>query len=174
MPGNLLRRRDRLAADAEDRRQAPEPRTGRTQVGDHAAPRDDGDCFVHHGLPRRGAGRPERDTRPGGGVLQARPEEHNVQLHLLTPEPGTGLTQRFGDSLDYDGHITDFTFPTLENDDASVMQSHPDIFMNHHYYPTVLPRQRHVFVTSIYQALQSFGYVALAHLIRFAGGRLSL
>ena len=108
-----------------------------------------------------------------GACFTRDPKSVNVQLHLLTPEPGTGLTQRFGHSLGYDGHITEYTFPTLENDDPSVMQSHPDIFMNHHYYPTVLPRQRHVFVTSICQALQLFSYALIRHLVGFYDGRFS-
>jgi len=104
-------------------------------------------------------------TRHSNGVT--------VQLHLLTPEPGTALTQRFGQSLEYDGHISDFNFPTLESDDPLVMQSHPAIFMNHHYYPTTVPRRRHVFVTSVYLTLQAFGYPVLAHLVELSGGRFS-
>jgi len=96
-----------------------------------------------------------------------------VQLHLLTPEPGTGLTQRLGDAVQYDGHLSDFNFPTLESDDASVMQSYPGIFMNHHFYPTVLPRRQHVFVTSVYIALQGLGNPLLAHFTELGGGRFS-
>src|SRR5215831_16953461 len=48
------------------------------------------------------------------GRCFAQGEETTVQLHLLTPEPGTGLTQRLGSSVAYDGHISDFNFPTLE------------------------------------------------------------
>lgn len=112
-----------------------------------------------------------------GACFTRDPKTVNVQLHLLTPEPGTGLTQRLeqsGRSLGYDGHVTEFTFPTLEADDMSVMQDHPTIFMNHHYYPSVVPRERHVFATSIYQTLQGFGYVAFRHLVEQTGGRLSI
>jgi radical SAM superfamily enzyme YgiQ (UPF0313 family) len=96
-----------------------------------------------------------------------------VQLHLLTPEPGTGLSQRLQTSLDYDGHISDFNFPTLEPDDPEVMQSAPSVFLNHHFYPTRVPRRRNVFVTSIYPTLQGLGYAPIAHLTQFFEGRLS-
>jgi radical SAM superfamily enzyme YgiQ (UPF0313 family) len=108
-----------------------------------------------------------------GECLTRDPETVNVQLHLLTPEPGTGLTQRLSRSLGYDGHITEFTFPTLENDDMSIMQGNPAIFMNHHYYLSAISRERHVFATSLYGTLQSFGFVAVRHLIEISGGRLS-
>ncbi|HEU5322898.1 MAG TPA: radical SAM protein, partial [Methylomirabilota bacterium] len=49
------------------------------------------------------------------------PGEILVQLHLLTPEPGTQLLAERAGALEYDGHITDFNFPTLEPDDAEVM-----------------------------------------------------
>jgi radical SAM superfamily enzyme YgiQ (UPF0313 family) len=107
------------------------------------------------------------------GRCFAKGEEITVQLHLLTPEPGTGLTQRLGASVAYDGHISDFNFPTLESDDASVMQGHPGIFMNHHFYPTILPRRRHVFVTSVWVTLQGFGNTLLAHLTELSGSRFS-
>ena len=70
----------------------------------------------------------------------------SLQLHLLTPEPGTELHAEYGDRLEYDGHISDFNFPALQADDSRVMSEHPRLFMNHHYYPTVLPRAQHLFV----------------------------
>ena len=44
-----------------------------------------------------------------------------LQLHLLTPEPGTALYEENKNQLLCDGHISDFNFPTLaadESDDA--------------------------------------------------------
>ncbi len=108
-----------------------------------------------------------------GRCFASHPTGLTVQLHLLTPEPGTGLSQRLQASLDYDGHISDFNFPTLEEDDPAVMRSAPSVFLNHHYYPTRVPRQRHVFVTSAYLTLQGLGYAPVAHLAQFHGGRLS-
>ncbi len=34
----------------------------------------------------------------------------NVQLHLLTPEPGTDLLNEYRNSIRYDGHVSDFNF----------------------------------------------------------------
>lgn len=101
------------------------------------------------------------------------PAKVRVQLHLLTPEPGTRLMQEFGSKLQYDGHITDFNFPTLETDDATIMGANPDVFMNHHYFPTVLPRARHVFVTKMFAALHELGFPVLRHMLSYYDGRLS-
>ena len=98
----------------------------------------------------------------------------NVQLHLLTPEPGTKLVEDFSARMAYDGHVSDFNFPTLEEDDASIMEASPSIFMNHHYFESVLPRARHVFVTSLYHYLFNLGSPLLSHLLGHYGGRFSI
>lgn len=97
----------------------------------------------------------------------------NIQMHLLTPEPGTELLEQYGSRIAYDGHISDFNFPALESDDSAVTESHPQVFINHHYFPGVLPRRRHIFVTTAYQALYTLGYPLLRHLVRAFDGRFS-
>jgi radical SAM superfamily enzyme YgiQ (UPF0313 family) len=59
-----------------------------------------------------------------------------LQLHLLTPEPGTALYEENKNQLLYDGHISDFNFPTLAADESTMLRGNPDIFMNHHFYET--------------------------------------
>ncbi|TDW91134.1 B12-binding domain-containing radical SAM protein [Kribbella sp. VKM Ac-2566] len=108
-----------------------------------------------------------------GSSIGRYPESLTIQLHLLTPEPGTALIDQFGDRLAYDGHISDFNFPTLEPDDADLMAEHPQVFMNHHYYPGALPRRQHVFVTSAYLCLSQLGFVLLRYLLADFGGSLS-
>ena len=97
----------------------------------------------------------------------------NAQLHLLTPEPGTELLQQYRDRIAYDGHISDFNFPSLEPDDGFVTESSPGVFVNHHYFPSVLPRERHIFVTEIYQALYALGHPLLEYLLLYVGGSFS-
>lgn len=97
----------------------------------------------------------------------------NVQLHLLTPEPGTALLHEYADHIAYDGHISDFNFPALENDDETLIAAAPGIFINHHYFPSALPRDRHIFVTSSYQYLYGLGFPLLRYILRRFGGRLS-
>jgi len=109
-----------------------------------------GDCF-------------ERDSAP-----------LNVQLHLLTPEPGTELLEDNRHHIRYDGHISDFNFPSLESDDGDVIEQNPEVFINHHYFPAALSRQRHIFVTTIYQSLYSFGFPLLRYMLKFYRGRLSV
>ncbi|MGA2291517.1 B12-binding domain-containing radical SAM protein, partial [Bradyrhizobium sp.] len=90
----------------------------------------------------------------------------NVQLHLLTPEPGTALLTQYQNDIAYDGHISDFNFPTLELDDGTVISSYPQVFINHHYFPAALPRDRHIFVTTIYQHLYGLGFPLLRYVLR--------
>lgn len=90
----------------------------------------------------------------------------NVQLHLLTPEPGTALLAQYHDRIAYDGHISDFNFPTLEKDDGAVISGHPRVFINHHFFPAALPRDRHIFVTTVYQHLYGLGFPLLRYVMR--------
>lgn len=108
------------------------------------------------------------------GSCLGRPQSTlKLQLHLLTPEPGTALSLKYASALRYDGHISDFNFPTLVPDDATTVASNPTIFMNHHYYPTLLNRKRHVFVTAIFPVLYKLGFTLLQHLLTRHESRLS-
>ena len=95
-----------------------------------------------------------------------------MQLHLLTPEPGTALMNQYGHLLAYDNYVTDFNFPTLEEDDASMMEQLPAIFMNHHYFKSVLPREQHIFVTSFFEIMHPLGKPIIAALIRRYANKL--
>jgi radical SAM superfamily enzyme YgiQ (UPF0313 family) len=97
----------------------------------------------------------------------------NIQLHLLTPEPGTQLLNEYRDKIVYDGHISDFNFPTLEADDESVISGHAEVFINHHYFPSVLPRRRHIFITTAYQVIYGLGFPLLRYILRRFEGRFS-
>ena len=80
-----------------------------------------------------------------------------LQLHLLTPEPGTALYEENKSRLLYDGHISDFNFPTLAADETELLRRNPDIFMNHHFYETELPRKTIIGITSIFPHLCALG-----------------
>jgi radical SAM family protein/B12 binding protein len=108
-----------------------------------------------------------------GACFYRIPPVHNVQLHLLTPEPGTQLITEFGGILAYDGHVSDFNFPALQADDNAIMARNPSIFMNHHYYATPIRRKRNVFVTSISAVLSHLGATFAGHLCGLYSGRLS-
>lgn len=108
-----------------------------------------------------------------GDCMRRSPDLVSLQLHLLTPEPGTLLYDQRRGSLAYDGHITDFNFPTLEPDDAEVMRALPELFMTHHYYETELPRERHVFVERAFLLLSELGFHLVRRMARDVGGRLS-
>jgi len=98
----------------------------------------------------------------------------NIQLHLLTPEPGTELLEQYAGKILYDGHISDFNFPNLECDDAMFTEGHPSVFVNHHYFPSHLPRWQHVFVTTAYPILYEMGFQVLRYLVSQHGGKFSL
>jgi radical SAM superfamily enzyme YgiQ (UPF0313 family) len=108
-----------------------------------------------------------------GGLWDAKSDNVIAQLHLLTPEPGTGLLTQYGSELAYDGHVTDFNLPTIEADDGDLIQSDPDVFVCHHYYPGVLPRSRHVLVTVIHPLLYRLGLPLQRHLLARYDGSLS-
>lgn len=97
----------------------------------------------------------------------------NIQLHLLTPEPGTELLENNRDAIAYDGHISDFNFPALEPDDSNIIENHPDVFINHHFFPSILSRRRHIFVTTLYQELYSLGLPVLGYILKKYSGKLS-
>lgn len=108
------------------------------------------------------------------GTCFERPQELlKIQLHLLTPEPGTKLIMDFAGALAYDGHVSDFNFPTLEPDDSEIMKQNPEVFMNHHYYLSALPRQQHVFVTSLFKVLYGLGFPLLSYLLNYYDNKLS-
>jgi B12 binding domain/Radical SAM superfamily len=108
-----------------------------------------------------------------GSCFYRSPAPANVQLHLMTPEPGTQLLQEFQDKLRFDGFISDFTFPTLEADDATTMAAAPDVFMNAYYFEGVLPRRRHIVVSTLYYVLYDLSPAVLSYLIDQFDGRLS-
>ncbi|MBV8118203.1 MAG: hypothetical protein JOZ01_09500, partial [Candidatus Eremiobacteraeota bacterium] len=81
----------------------------------------------------------------------------NVQLHVLTPEPGTALHARFADRLAYDGYVTDFNFPALSEEDAVLMRDDPATFVCHHYYDAGPPRRRTL------AAIEAMRYIGMVH-----------
>ena len=95
------------------------------------------------------------------------------QIHLLTPEPGTDLIARYGDGLLFDGHVSEFNFPMLRGDDQLLLSGHPMLFGNHHYFPSVIARERHVFVTSFWTVLWELGRTVTGYMLRGFDGRLS-
>jgi radical SAM superfamily enzyme YgiQ (UPF0313 family) len=92
-----------------------------------------------------------------GHCHEISPTTTSLQLHLLTPEPGTALYEQNKNRLLYDGYISDFNFPTLAADESAMLRGNPDIFMNHHFYETKLPRKTIVGVTSIFAYLCALG-----------------
>jgi radical SAM superfamily enzyme YgiQ (UPF0313 family) len=97
----------------------------------------------------------------------------NVQLHLLTPEPGTQLLEDFRKDLDYDGHISDFNFPPVEDDDPAIMKANAEVFMNHHYFRSVTAREKHIFTSRVYYQLYPLGATVLTHLTALYDGKFS-
>ncbi|HEU5269367.1 MAG TPA: radical SAM protein [Jatrophihabitans sp.] len=97
-----------------------------------------------------------------------------IQLHLLTPEPGTALLTQYRSELAWDGHISDFNLPALEHDDDAAMRADPEVFVNHHYYRGELPRRRNVLVTAMHPVLYRLGMPVQRHLLaRYPGFSLA-
>jgi B12 binding domain/Radical SAM superfamily len=98
----------------------------------------------------------------------------HAQLHLLTPEPGTGLLAQHGTALRFDGHATDHNLPILDDEDAALLAGDAVLFSPHHFFPTVLPRSRHVFVTAAGVALVALGRDVLRYVVGAFDGRLGV
>jgi radical SAM superfamily enzyme YgiQ (UPF0313 family) len=92
-----------------------------------------------------------------GSCLRISPTTTTLQLHLLTPEPGTALYEANKNQLLYDGHISDFNFPLLAADELELIRGNPDVFMNHHFYATKLPRKKVIRVTTVFPKLCALG-----------------
>src|SRR5581483_11428854 len=105
-------------------------------------------------------GYPEEEADDQAGTfdmaarLWLRRDKPLVQLHLLTPEPGTPLIAQYGDRMGFDGHETDFNFPLLNDEDYETVERTPELYANYHYYPTVLPRDRHIFAVAGFYTLR--------------------
>ena len=89
--------------------------------------------------------------------LRISPTTTSLQLHLLTPEPGTALYEMNRNDLLYDGYISDFNFPPLAADEPVFLRENSEIFMNHHFYRTRLPREIATGATSILSSLSALG-----------------
>ena len=105
--------------------------------------------------------------------LRISPATTSLQLHLLTPEPGTALYEENKSQLLYDGHISDFNFPPLAADEPALLRDNPDIFMNHHFYRTELPRETAVGITSILSHLSALGGPLLQAVMEYLETTLS-
>jgi radical SAM superfamily enzyme YgiQ (UPF0313 family) len=95
------------------------------------------------------------------------------QLHMLTPEPGTALIAQYGAQMRFDGYLTDFNFPLLDTSDERMVEDNPQLFANYYYYPTPLPRDRHIFAIACFQALQQLAKPIVRYLLRAYEDRLS-
>ena len=89
--------------------------------------------------------------------LRISPATTSLQLHLLTPEPGTALYEEHKNQLFMDGFISDFNFPPLAADEPALLRNNPEIFMTHHFYRTELPRAMTTGVTNALLHLSALG-----------------
>ena len=102
-----------------------------------------------------------------GESIETYPDALSVQLHLLTPEPGTALHHEYAHALAYDGHVSDFNFPALVDGDEELIAADPASFVCHHYFAAGLPREEHLAATEGYRILYGLGH-ALVRAIRRA------
>lgn len=114
------------------------------------------------------------DTLDSVARLHLRPSGLNTgQLHLLTPEPGTALIDEFREQLAFDEHVSEFNFPMFDEADRRLVGECPEVFPNHHFFPSILPRGRNVFVTTLWVTLHELGREAMRQLLSLFDHRLS-
>ncbi len=90
-----------------------------------------------------------------------------AQLHLLLPEPGTGLFESHSHELLSDGHVAEFN-AALQCADLELVTGHPAIFATYHHYPGVIARDEQIAVVEIVRALLSLGVLVLRRLMAVA------
>jgi radical SAM superfamily enzyme YgiQ (UPF0313 family) len=108
------------------------------------------------------------------GECFARPQGSCIpQLHILTPEPGTGLFSTQRDSLAYDAYTTKFNARLIGGGDREQILAHRDLYSTYYYYPAAMPRSVYTFAVDAIDALRATGHEVLTYAVRCAGGRLS-
>lgn len=95
------------------------------------------------------------------------------QLHVLVPEPGTPMFERFATTLKYDGHTGPYNAILTGSRDQDLIHAHRDIFSTYHYYPAIMPRTCYIFATEVIDVLRHVGPVIISYALRAYGGRLS-
>jgi radical SAM superfamily enzyme YgiQ (UPF0313 family) len=105
--------------------------------------------------------------------IRSYPDRLSIQLHLLTPEPGTAFHEQYGDVLAYDGYVTDFNFPPLQIDDGSLMRSDPAVFVCQHYYAAGCDRSENIALAQGYRLLYGLGHAVLRVMIASFDGSAS-
>jgi radical SAM superfamily enzyme YgiQ (UPF0313 family) len=103
-----------------------------------------------------------------------RPESSCLpQLHLLTPEPGTGLFAEYGTNMRLDGHATRFNSWLLDPSDEAEIQAAPGVFATYYHYPGIIDRRDHVFAVEAVDRLRQLGHDVLSALIERTDGSLA-
>src|SRR5437762_6813241 len=125
------------------------------------------------GFPKETASDLEATLNCLDSCLRISPTTTSLQLHLLTPEPGTALYEENKSELLYDGYISDFNFPPLASDEGALLRGNPDVFMNHHFYATKLSRRMVTGVTSRFPKLCDLGRPLLQATLEFLETTLS-
>jgi radical SAM superfamily enzyme YgiQ (UPF0313 family) len=97
-----------------------------------------------------------------------------TQLHLLAPEPGTPLFDRYGATIRYDGVAGPYHCGLLQPADEAEIRAAPALFQTYYHYPSCLPRGRSIRAVDIVDLLRRTGATIFAYALRFFDGRLSL
>jgi pyruvate-formate lyase-activating enzyme len=87
-----------------------------------------------------------------------------VQLHMLSPAPGTEMYEEHKSNLFFDGHVSDAAFAGSTEDMRIAVENHPEVFASFGYYGTKhLNRQFLLKVNFVFLSLlYHFPYTTLA------------
>jgi radical SAM superfamily enzyme YgiQ (UPF0313 family) len=95
------------------------------------------------------------------------------QVHLLTPEPGTAMLERYRAALRFDRRRSGFNLPSFAATDDRLIASDPDLFVTHYHYAGVVSHARNVLAAALWRQLAIVGDTAYAFLLDHWDGRLS-
>jgi radical SAM superfamily enzyme YgiQ (UPF0313 family) len=96
-----------------------------------------------------------------------------TQLHMLSPEPGTPMFDRLGSQIRYDGYSGRYNHKPQDEEDRGLVSERREIFQTYYYYPSELPRAKHIFAVETVDLLRRAGPIVVSYLLRAYEGRLS-
>lgn len=104
-----------------------------------------------------------------GQIEKGYPNTTLTQLHVLVPEPGTELLDKYRHRLAFDNYDTGFNALIVDEQDQAIVQSSPELFSSYHYYEGDCPRHRNRHIFEIWKIWCLIPSVARSAILNHVG-----
>ena len=158
---HVFRDRDRITKNAAYSAETVGPGSGGTNVGRGRALWIKTTASFITGYPEEQQDDQEATLDMLGNCFRRPAKSCIPQLHMLMPEPGTGLYNQYGQQLKYDGYITDYNSWLLDKGDEQFNFNDPEIFVTYYFYPASMPRENYIFAVDVCRELRKLGHIVL-------------